>query len=371
MNAAHTFAYFITPHGYGHAARAGAVMLALRQADPGVHFEIFTQVPPWFFEMTLGGGFSYHDLYTDVGLSQDSVMEENLPETVQRLSNLLPFRSEQVRSLAQQVKELNCEMVLCDIAPLGIAVANAAGLPSVLIENFTWDWIYEGYQHQEPRLAPYIEYLKEAFASASYHIRTEPACSDNPPADLTVSVVGRQARTPAQVTRAALGIPPEAQVVLLTMGGIGSEYPFLEQIEHASGVYFIIPGGSEQVVKRGSLVLMAHHSEFYHPDLVEAANAVIGKLGYSTLAEAYLAGIPYAFIPRPRFRESEVMGQFVLENMNGIEISNERFFQGEWLDALPHLLSIPRHRPTGVTGAEQTARFLLNIISNTHFGVSI
>ncbi len=186
MNAAHTFAYFITPHGYGHAARAAAVMLALRQADPGAHFEIFTQVPLWFFEMTLGRGFSYHDLYTDVGLSQDSVMEENLPETVRRLAGLLPFRSEQIRSLAQQIKDLNCKMVLCDVAPLGIAVASAAGLPSVLIENFTWDWIYEGYQHQEPRLTPYIEYLKEAFASASYHIRTEPACSYDLPADLTI-----------------------------------------------------------------------------------------------------------------------------------------------------------------------------------------
>ncbi len=83
------------------------------------------------------------------------------------------------------------------------------------------------------------------------------------------------------------------------MGGIGSEYPFLEQIEHADGVYFIIPGGSEQVVKRGSLILLAHHSEFYHPDLVEAANAVIGKLGYSTLAETYLAGISICIYPSP------------------------------------------------------------------------
>ncbi len=56
-----------------------------------------------------------------------------------------------------------------------------------------------------------------------------------------------------------------------------------------------------------------------------------------------------------------MMGQFVLENMNGIEISEERFFQGEWLDILPHLLSIPRRRPTGMTGAEQIARFLLSL----------
>jgi hypothetical protein len=31
-----------------------------------------------------------------------------------------------------------------------------------------------------------------------------------------------------------------------------------------------------------NLVLLPHHSGFYHPDLVNASDAVIGKVGYST-----------------------------------------------------------------------------------------
>jgi hypothetical protein len=353
-------AAFITPHGYGHASRACAVLLAIREIEPAVHFEIFTQTPLWFFNTTLGTGFTYHDLLTDIGLVQDSVMDENLPETIRRLQNLLPPDDNLVKRLAAQLRELGCEFVLCDISPLGIITAHQAGLPAILEENFTWDWIYAGYLHEEPRFAPLIEYLEGIFRSADIHIHTEPVCSFHLPADLLANVVGRKPRTACEETRALLRIDPNAQVVLLTMGGIGSQYPFLKQLQQIPDVTFLIPGSSQQLERRRNLVLLPHQSNLYHPDLVEASNAVIGKLGYSTLAEAYHTGIPYAYIPRPRFRESPAMSGFVLDNMNGVEISENRFFSGEWIEILPHLLAIPHHPPQKPNGADQIAQFLLH-----------
>ncbi len=50
-------AYFISPHGFGHAARAAAVMEATYEMDPAIRFEIFTQVPRWFFHDSLSGNF--------------------------------------------------------------------------------------------------------------------------------------------------------------------------------------------------------------------------------------------------------------------------------------------------------------------------
>jgi UDP:flavonoid glycosyltransferase YjiC (YdhE family) len=360
MTAQRRFAYFITPHGYGHATRACAVMLALRRASPGVFFEIYTRVPLWVFSASLGDGFNYHELFTDVGLIQDSVMDENLPETVRRLGEIYPFDADLVRRLAGDLKASGCEVVLCDVAAMGIAAARAAGLPSILIENFTWDWIYEGYLDAEPRLKPYIDLLREAYASADFHIRTEPSCSDAYKADLVTSVVGRHPRTPASEIRKRLGIPNGKPVILVTMGGIGSQYPFLKKLENSADAYFMIPGSGDRLEKRGSLVTLAHHSEFYHPDLVGAADAVVGKLGYSTLAETYLNGLPFAYIPRPRFRESDVMSQFVVEHMNGIELLEDRFYAGGWLDLVPQLLAISRRPSAAPDGGDQAAAFILS-----------
>lgn len=355
------FAYFITPHGYGHAARAAAIMEAILEREPGVFFEIYTRVPAWFFKMSVRGAFAYHELKTDIGLVQSSAMVEDLPETVRQLDGLFPFRAEQVNPLAEEIRALGCELVLCDIAPLGIAVARAAGLPSVLIENFTWDWIYAGYLPFEPGLAPHIDFLSHAFRLASRHIRTEPACSYDLPADLETTVVSRKPRRSRERTRETLGISQSAPLVMITMGGIVTEYPFLHRLEESRDVLFLIPGGSDRPEKRGSLVLIPHHSELYHPDLVGASDAIIGKLGYSTLAEAYAAGLPYAYVPRVRMREGIPMGEFARREMGAVNLAEERFFNGAWLDLLPDLLSRPCSPRPDRNGADQAADFLLGL----------
>ena len=355
------FATFITPHGYGHASRISSVMNAIREASPGACFEIFTRVPVWFFNMSLQDGFRYHDVLTDVGLAQATSMEEDLPETVRRLEALLPYDPALVRNLARQVKAAGCEAVLCDVAPLGIAVAREAGLPSVLVENFTWDWIYEGYVNEEPRLAPYITLLRALFASADHHIRTEPGCTNIPPADLTSNVVSRKPRSTRAETRRRLGVESDAKLVMISMGGILTQYPFLSRLENAKDVIYLVPGGSENYERRGGLVVIPHHSDLYHPDLVFASDAIVGKLGYSTLAEAYAAGIPYAYIPRARFPESPPMGAWARENIGAVEVAESEFFSGAWLDRVPDLLAQPRRVPEGPNGADQIAAYVLGL----------
>lgn len=356
------FAYFITPHGYGHASRAAAVMGAIRQMQPGAGFDIFTRVPEWFFYMSLQGGYRYHEVLTDIGLVQSTSMTENLPETVRSLELLLPYRQELIRSLANQVRAAGCKMVVCDIAPMGIAVAKEAGLPSVLIENFTWDWIYQSYMNEEPNLAPFIEYLREMFGSVDYHVRAEPASQEDFSAQLVANVVWRKPRASREDTRERLGIPQDGKLAMITMGGVVTPFPFLERLENAPHVRFLVPGGSQRYEQRGSLVLIPHHSDLYHPDLVQAADVIVGKLGYSTLAEAYASGIPYVYIPRARFPETAALSRFAKLVMDAVELPEERYFSGEWLDVLPQLLARPRLKHTGPNGADQIAEFLLELM---------
>ena len=67
--------------------------------------------------------------------------------------------------------------------------------------------------------------------------------------------------------------------------------------------------------------LLSSRSGIFHPDIVAASDGVVGKIGYSTLAEVYAAGVPYGFVPRPRFRESDVLSAFVQEQMSGFHRS--------------------------------------------------
>jgi UDP:flavonoid glycosyltransferase YjiC (YdhE family) len=355
-------AYFISPHGYGHAARSAGIMAALTTLDPALRFEIFTLVPEWFFQASQVGDFGYHPLLTDIGLVQESALRENLPETWRRLAEFLPFKATQLKPIAEKVKALGCQLIVCDIAPLGIAVAREAGIPSVLVENFTWDWIYEGYVKYERRLAQYMAYLHDLFQAADYHIQAAPAC-DPQPADLMTSPISRKARTPAAQIRQQLGISEGAKAVMVTMGGISWEYNDLAGLENERDTYFIIPGAAPQVERRGNLIALPHHSAFFHPDLINASDAVIGKVGYSTMAEVYQAGVPFGYVARPKFRESQVLADYIKKEMVGLPISEAQFVDNRWLSSLPALLSLPRTEGGEVSGAEQAAQFIYEILS--------
>jgi UDP-N-acetylglucosamine:LPS N-acetylglucosamine transferase len=106
------------------------------------------------------------------------------------------------------------------------------------------------------------------------------------------------------------------------------------------------------------VVLLPHHSEFFHPDLLNACDAVVGKLGYSTLAEAYQAGIPFGYVQRPRFRESAVLAAYIQAEMRGLEIPAAHFEDGSWLSALPALLALPRLERQEPNGAVQVGEFV-------------
>lgn len=358
-------AYFISPHGFGHAARSSAIMEAASRLCEGLRFEIFTSVPLWFFRQSLTRDFGYHRLLTDLGLVQKTPLEVDLVETIRRLDQMLPFDESLIESLAHVMREMRCELIVCDIAPLGILVAERARVPSVLVENFTWDWIYEEYAEEFPAIQTHASYLTEVFGAARQHVQTEPVSVPSPRATLRTSPVSRLPRTPREVVRERLGVPQAAPAVLITMGGIETVFPFLELLEGERDIFFVVPGGSHKQERRNNLVLLPHASPFYHPDLVSAVETVVGKIGYSTVAESFHAGASFLYVMRRGFRESSVLAKFADTEMTARAVSEEEFACGSWTAHLTELLSAPlRTRPLA-NGARDVADYLVGLLKES------
>ncbi len=337
-------------------------MEALRQAEPDVAFEVFSTVPEWFFADSLGGGFRHHAVRTDVGLAQRTSLREDLAATVRRLGRFLPLDAAAVEVLGGLVRALGCRGVLADISPLGLAVARRAGLPSILVENFTWDFIYDGYLAAEPALAGPATEMRRLFADADRRVRTEPACGDAR-GDLTVRPVSRKPRRTRQTVRETLGIPATARAVLVTMGGVPwSEAQSSAALARLDTVHFVIPGGAGVFAPADNLTLLPHHGPVYHPDLVGACDAVVGKLGYSTLAEVHRAGVPYAFVSRDGFPESPHLAAFVAREMAGIPLLAAELESSSWVERVDELLHLPLAAPRTEDGAAEVARLVLETV---------
>lgn len=347
----------ITAHGFGHAARALAVMEALSKLAE-IKLTIISQVPEWFIRSSYSGPYSLFPLQTDVGLVQQGPLEQDIQATVSALSDFYPLQDATLLSLSTAIEE--CSMLVCDISPAGILAARTAGVPSVLIENFTWDWIYEGYRDQFQKLEPFITYLSDVNAMADYRIQTMPVC-EPVECDLTVEPVARAFRKDRDQVRRTLRVEEDVRMVLISMGGIGMKNPPLEKMRECMGTTFVLSGYTGENVFSPNIIYVDEDNELFHPDLVAASDAVIGKVGYSTLAEVYHAGVPFGFVSRHDFRESAPLASFIKKEMSGLEIDQQSFRQGRWIDLLPQLF---RLSPTGGNrrnGAVRCADFLFSL----------
>jgi hypothetical protein len=358
-------AYFVSPHGFGHAARAAAVMEAVGERLPSVCFHIFTTVPPWFFKDSLTVSHVYHPVMTDLGMIQETALDTDLSKTVSALNDFLPFAPDRIADLALTLKRFECCLVICDIAPMGIAVADAAGLSSLLVENFTWDWIYRETMRDDDAMKRHADYLEKVFSGARFHIQTEPVCHHDSRADIWTQPVSRKRRTPRATVRQRLGVPQEKKAVLITMGGIGQAYSFADHVLDQKEVLFVVPDGADVETRIDNLILLPRHSRFYHPDIVGACDAVIGKLGYSTVAEIYHSGIPFGYVQRPDFPESQKLADFVEKRMIGMPIEKTTWQEGRWTDILDELLQYANPGgapPEKTNGAQEIATFIIRLL---------
>ncbi|CAM2005248.1 hypothetical protein [Acanthopleuribacter pedis] len=348
-------AYFITHHGFGHATRAAAVMAALAAREPRFHFHIFSKLPELLFRQVLGDRFTIFPTETDVGLIQQSALEVDLTASLAALNRFYPLDPDKVSHLTEQVKRLAVRAVFCDIAPLGIAVAAQAAVPSVLIENFTFHWIYEDFLEDEPGFQPIIDILRTWCEKADFHLQTKPV-SDPQPGAPCFEPIARPIRLGRVEQRRRLGLADARPLVLITMGGFGQEMNYIEALKTRHDITFMMPGTDHA---GDNLICPRWEDNPYHPDLIAACDLVVGKLGYSTFAEVYHAGVPFAYIPRDNFRESIAIEAFIKAKMPARAMAEGDFHNGRWLDQLGDYLALPPNRKEKINGADQVANYLI------------
>ncbi len=350
-------ACFISPHGFGHATRTIAIVEAIQLVQPDIHAHFFTTVPRSLFAQTLTN-FTYHPVVVDIGLVQSSALESDIPATIRRLDDFLPYGQSLLEELATLCA--NCSLILCDIAPLGIAVAQSVRIPSVLVENFTWDWIYQAYLRKYPKLQPHAQFLKKQSDQADYRIQTEPLCLQAP-RDLYCRPIFRRIQRSKTPLREQLSCG-DKKLVIITMGGVFQQIPSCQNMETFPNIHFLFTGQKETKRIGENIGLLAQDCKIYHPDLLSAADVVVCKAGYSTVAECCQAGARVISIGRADFPETELLQKYLENRLGGVSIKPEMYQNGSWIALAADLLSCPKPVAASENGADQVASFLCNLL---------
>lgn len=352
--------WFISAHGFGHAARSTAIMEALFNKHKDIEFLVVSEIPPWFFEQNKLP-ITFFSTKTDVGLVQKDAFFEDIPKTAEHLIAFYFNLNSRFRIWDEVIKPFQPDLIVADICPAALEYADSRNIPSVLTENFTWNWLYEFYTNYKSEFSPILSYMESAWKKATLHIQMKPYCGDALSHAKISAPVSRKVKDFHVAEK--LNLDSAKKTVLMTMGGVPMEFDFYEKLKALKNVQFIIPGAHKEVKFDDNLRILTHHSSFYHPDLVHASDAVIAKVGYSTLAEVHNAGTRLAYVPRYHFRETEPLVQFIKDEMSGLEIHVNELNSGNWISRIEELLDLNADGPKEINGADFVANEMIKLLA--------
>ena len=348
-------AYFVSSHGFGHATRTVAILNEIHSIDKSVEFLLVSDLNEAFWKQNLTSSINFKNYrtQTDIGIVQKDPFRYDLEETIQSLSKFLKSTDIGHEHLAQTLNSMGVKKVISDISPLGVVIANRLKIPSILVENFTWDWIYESLTSEKKEFLLISKQVKRIYESVALRIQMKPFCKKNDRA-FQVNPVHRQFRQSPSTIKSKLGIDPSESFTLISTGGISYKYQFLQKLEQSSR-NFVISGNFKKITKSNNLVFLPIDSNLYYPDLVRSSNQVVSKVGYGTAVECWAAGKKLLGIFRDNFRESNVLRKFLKSEGLVHEITLENFDNGDWIQEINKLDGLTPVNREGKNNGNRTA----------------
>lgn len=321
---------YVTAHGFGHAARAQAYVEELL-TRPGWTAQIRTSAARWFFEWLLGPRCSLEapDETLDPGVIQSDSFHHDLAATLAAWQRLLQRWDTLVEQEARHLADIGARVVVSDSGPLPLAAARRAGLPGLLVANFTWDWLLSDYLEVEPGFGPIVDALRRLYRQADLRLRPPMSHeTDLFRAERAIGFTARRPRLPREAVRRRLGLDPHQLMVLLSFGGFGVASLSLERVPQLPDVRCV----SDRLEAQPPHLVSARGLDLHYPDLIRAADVVLTKPGFSIIAEAVSGQTPLACVPRRGFRESGLLEAYLRRaGWPTLNVEPEALADGSWV----------------------------------------
>ena len=366
-----TLVAYISGHGFGHASRTIELLNAIADRAPEVRIRVRTSVAPWLFQATARAGIVVTPVECDTGAVQIDSLRLDEMETIRRAERFMATFTDRISVEAEALAREDASLVIADAPPLGIAAGKAAGRPTVLLGNFTWDWIYAAY----PGGAAVAEAIGRIYASADLAVRlplhggfaTCRRIHDVP------FIARRSRRDPAHV-RQALGLPADRPLALVSFGGYGVDQLDLDALARTSRHGIVMTGATRidgaPLQTRGAFGAVLPLDEtgmyargFRYEDVVKAVDVVVSKPGYGIIAECAANGTALLYTSRGHFAEYDVLVAGMPRYLRTRYLDQATLLAGRWAPALDDLLAQPDPpERADVSGAEVAAELLLGMM---------
>jgi UDP:flavonoid glycosyltransferase YjiC (YdhE family) len=301
-----TVALAVSGHGFGHSVRCAEVARVL--LERGARVVVRTDAPAWLFpadvEHIPSPGWPL-----DIGVAQHDGLDLDVDETRRRWAAFATEFKRNAEAEGRLLRQYDVDVVLGDVPPLAFAAAAQAGVPSLALANFGWDWIYAAW----PNFETAIECVQDGYGQADALLRL-PLHSDDADAFAAfkciedVPLIARTAQRSRSEVRAELNLPRSAKVVLFSFGGFTAQGLNLEALGQWTDYVFVVtPPFSKTVGDLQPNVVRLAEAPADYVSLVNACDVVVTKPGYGIVADCLANHVALLFTDRGPFREYDVL----------------------------------------------------------------
>lgn len=343
--------FYITGHGFGHATRTIEVINRLVDREPCVLPILGTTVPQWLFRREVAGDFQYVRCENDVGALQQDWRRVARLETLKEYAGLIRREPDLVTTQADFAKRAGVKAIVGDIPAVAFAIAEEAGLPSVAITNFSWDWIYAPYLEEYPDYRFVVEHIRAGYAKAGRLLRL-PFHGDLSafPVIEDIPLVARRCVMERDDVLRRLGLDAERKTVLVYLGRFKHQDVLSDEMRRRKDLQFV----SFDALKGTGI---------RSQDLVNAADVVVTKPGYGIVSECVACRTPILYTAREDFAEYDALVAGIKAYAHGRFVPEEDLLGCRWPAHLDALLATERHWPEiKANGAEVAAGKILEVL---------
>jgi hypothetical protein len=328
------------------------VLNALRVMRPGLNLTVRTAVAAEWIGERLDGHFD-HIAQADFGMAMAGALrvlpEESLAGYVSRHADWPGA----VEAAAEQLAALRPTALLSNVTYLSLAAAKRIGVPAIAFGPLNWADIFRHYCGALTGASNIWTQMAEAYAAAEVFLQTEPFMPM--PSIRNGRRVGPVARIGTDrrgELRRSLGVGDDIKLVLMSLGGIPTSFPFADWPRLA-----------------GIKVLAGAGNTFAHPDVVPTAavpfsfidleascDAVITKPGYGMITEAACNGMPVLLLPRADWPESAVLAAWLGNHGRVAALAEDALARGDFAEQVHRICALeapPRPAPTGIAEIAQ------------------
>jgi hypothetical protein len=361
--------FYVSGHGFGHASRQIEVINALASRLPAAGIVVRTAASRWHFERTARPPVTLIDGPCDTGVVQIDSVRLDEEATIQAAAAFHLQLPQLVEAEVAHLRRHDARLVISDAPPLGCAAAAAYGIPSVVLSNFTWDWIYQAYKASLTSAPELIPTIQRAYSTASEAWRL-PLYGGFETFSRVVDVpfVARHATHSRDETRHRLGLPSGALLALSSFGGYGLQDFDPAQLDCTDDWQVVLTGrGARPCIGRGVHFVdenAVYEAGMRYEDLVGAVDVIVTKPGYGIISECIANGTAMLYTSRGNFVEYDVMVEQMPRFIRCDYIPLEALLAGRWQASLERLHRKPPapERPE-TNGAEVVAEMIAEMLS--------